>query len=78
MDKLVELLGKLIYLIEPFFMLIDTIFFFSFVDEKLKTSRRFKYDKVMENHPLAAEKLKFWTPELCALHPKSFDFIITV
>lgn len=50
----------------------------SYVDEKLKNSRRFKYDKIVRNHPIACEKLKFWTPELCALQPKSFDFIITV
>lgn len=50
----------------------------SFVDEKLKLSKRFKYKKIMENHPIACEKLKFWTPELCASKPKSFDFIITL
>lgn len=50
----------------------------SYVDEKLKNSKRFKYDKIVRNHPIACEKLKFWTPELCALQPKSFDFIITV
>ncbi|KAL0135961.1 ATP-NAD kinase-like domain-containing protein [Mucor lusitanicus] len=49
-----------------------------YVDEKLKNSKRFKYDKIVRNHPIACEKLKFWTPELCALQPKSFDFIITL
>ncbi|KAI7905766.1 ATP-NAD kinase-like domain-containing protein [Cokeromyces recurvatus] len=49
-----------------------------FVDEKLKNSKRFKYDKIIKNHPKAQDKLKFWTPELCALQPKSFDFIITL
>lgn len=32
----------------------------------------------MKNRPIACEKLKFWTPELCASQPKSFDFIITL
>ncbi|CEP11550.1 hypothetical protein [Parasitella parasitica] len=49
-----------------------------YVDEKLKASKRFKYDKIIRKHPIACEKLKFWTPELCALQPKSFDFIITL
>lgn len=49
-----------------------------YVDEKLKSSKRFKYDRIVESHPMTKEKLKFWTPELCALHPKTFDFIITV
>ncbi|KAI9469745.1 MAG: ATP-NAD kinase-like domain-containing protein [Benjaminiella poitrasii] len=49
-----------------------------FVDEKLKNSKRFKYKKILEYHPNAQEKLKFWTPELCCLQPKSFDFIITL
>ncbi|RCH98735.1 hypothetical protein CU097_015143 [Rhizopus azygosporus] len=49
-----------------------------FVDQKLKESKRFKYEKIIKNHPLTVDKLKFWTPELCALNPKLFDFIITV
>ncbi|KAI8346861.1 ATP-NAD kinase-like domain-containing protein [Choanephora cucurbitarum] len=49
-----------------------------YVDEKLKDSKRFNYQKIIERHPVAKDKLKFWTPELCALKPKSFDFIITL
>lgn len=50
----------------------------SYVDEKLKSSKRFRYEKILEKYPLANEKLLFWTPELCVSKPKTFDFIITV
>ncbi|KAI8880450.1 ATP-NAD kinase [Backusella circina FSU 941] len=49
-----------------------------YVDEKLKESKRFRYDKIVDKYPVMKEKLKFWTPELCALSPKTFDFIITL
>ncbi|OAD01933.1 hypothetical protein MUCCIDRAFT_22156, partial [Mucor lusitanicus CBS 277.49] len=49
-----------------------------FVDEKLKTSKGFKYSKILQHYPEAEERLGFWTPELCAVHPKMFDFIITL
>jgi hypothetical protein len=49
-----------------------------FVDEKLKKSKRFKLDRFQEEYPHLIDKLKFWTPELCATHPKLFDFIVTV
>ncbi|KAI8991566.1 ATP-NAD kinase-like domain-containing protein [Mycotypha africana] len=49
-----------------------------YVDEKLKCSKRFNYEKIINKHPVAKTKLKFWTPELCAAKPKSFDFIITL
>jgi hypothetical protein len=44
----------------------------------LKESKRFKYEKLLRNHPLTTDKLKFWTPQLCASQPKIFDFIVTV
>ncbi|KAG0745848.1 hypothetical protein G6F57_000436 [Rhizopus arrhizus] len=49
-----------------------------YVDEKLKESKRFKYEKLLKNHPLTTDKLKFWTPQLCASQPKIFDFIVTL
>ncbi|GAN03819.1 conserved hypothetical protein [Mucor ambiguus] len=49
-----------------------------FVDEKLKTSKSFKYQKIMQHYPEAEERLGFWTPELCAAQPKMFDFIVTL
>ncbi|KAI8647943.1 ATP-NAD kinase-like domain-containing protein [Parasitella parasitica] len=49
-----------------------------FVDEKLKSSRRFKYQKILKHYPEAEERLEFWTPELCAIQPKMFDFIVTL
>ncbi|GAA5801789.1 ATP-NAD kinase-like domain-containing protein [Helicostylum pulchrum] len=49
-----------------------------FVDEKLKNSKGFKYQKILQHYPQAEERLGFWTPELCALQPKMFDFIVTL
>jgi NAD kinase len=49
-----------------------------YVDEKLKNSKGFKYQKILKHFPQAEERLGFWTPELCAIHPKMFDFIVTV
>ena len=49
-----------------------------YVDDKLKKSKGFKYQKILEHFPQAKERLGFWTPELCATRPKMFDFIVTV
>lgn len=49
-----------------------------YVDEKLRNSRGFKYQKILEHYPQAEDRLGFWTPELCASHPKMFDFIVTL
>ncbi|CEP10554.1 hypothetical protein [Parasitella parasitica] len=49
-----------------------------YVDEKLKTSKGFKYHKILQHYPEAEERLGFWTPELCAIQPKMFDFIVTL
>ncbi|KAI9287722.1 ATP-NAD kinase-like domain-containing protein [Umbelopsis sp. AD052] len=49
-----------------------------YVDEKLKKSKRFKLERFQAESPELIEKLKFWTPELCATHPKLFDFIVTL
>jgi hypothetical protein len=49
-----------------------------YVDEKLKQSKRFKLEKYHSEYPDLEDKLRFWTPDLCATHPKLFDFIVTV
>ncbi|KAK4520957.1 uncharacterized protein ATC70_006841 [Mucor velutinosus] len=49
-----------------------------FVDQKLKASKGFKYQKILQHCPEAEERLGFWTPEICAIQPKMFDFIVTL
>ncbi|KAM3579348.1 hypothetical protein VKS41_008207 [Umbelopsis sp. WA50703] len=49
-----------------------------YVDEKLKHSKRFKLARFRQENPELEEKLRFWTPELCATQPKLFDFIVTL
>lgn len=52
--------------------------FDSYVDAKLKTTKRFRYKRIIERFPAYENKLKFWDPDLCASQPKLFHFIITV
>ncbi|KAI9316005.1 ATP-NAD kinase-like domain-containing protein [Dichotomocladium elegans] len=49
-----------------------------YVDAKLKTMKRFRYQRMVERFPDCKEKLQFWDPELCAAKPKLFSFIITL
>ncbi|KAI9493022.1 ATP-NAD kinase-like domain-containing protein [Zychaea mexicana] len=49
-----------------------------YVDEKIKNARGFRYNKIMQRYPEYQDKLRFWNPELCALQPKLFDFIVTL
>ncbi|KAG2171789.1 hypothetical protein INT43_008169 [Umbelopsis isabellina] len=49
-----------------------------YVDEKLKDSKRFKLARFRQENPELEEKMRFWTPELCATQPKLFDFIVTL
>ncbi|ORZ01186.1 ATP-NAD kinase-like domain-containing protein [Syncephalastrum racemosum] len=49
-----------------------------YVDEKLKCARGFRYKKIVDRFPECTEKLRFWNPELCAVQPKLFDFIVTL
>lgn len=49
-----------------------------YVDEKLKDSKRFKLARFRQENPELEDKMRFWTPELCATQPKLFDFIVTV
>ncbi|KAI8992088.1 ATP-NAD kinase-like domain-containing protein [Mycotypha africana] len=49
-----------------------------YVDEKLKTAKSFKYERILDVFPQTKERLGFWNPELCATQPKMFDFIVTL
>ncbi|KAG2223919.1 hypothetical protein INT45_009371 [Circinella minor] len=49
-----------------------------YVDEKIKNARGFRYRKIIQRYPEYQDKLRFWNPELCALQPKLFDFIVTL
>ncbi|CDS11315.1 hypothetical protein LRAMOSA03578 [Lichtheimia ramosa] len=49
-----------------------------YVDAKLKTTKRFRYKRIIERFPAYENKLKFWDPDLCASQPKLFHFIITL
>ncbi|KAF7728768.1 hypothetical protein EC973_005606 [Apophysomyces ossiformis] len=48
-----------------------------YVDAKIKRSRLFGYNKMLQYHPMCEDKLRFWTPELVVAEPNVFDFIVT-
>ncbi|GAB7365658.1 hypothetical protein MBLNU230_g6999t1 [Neophaeotheca triangularis] len=49
-----------------------------YVDSKLRKSKRFGYDEVLERDARYKEMLQFWTPALCLERPELFDLVITL
>ncbi|RUS24664.1 ATP-NAD kinase-like domain-containing protein [Jimgerdemannia flammicorona] len=49
-----------------------------YVDSKFLKSKRFRYKHLVKGSSVCFDKLKFWTPELCANQPHLFDFVITL
>ncbi|RUS14470.1 ATP-NAD kinase-like domain-containing protein [Endogone sp. FLAS-F59071] len=49
-----------------------------YVDAKFLNSKRFRYKHLVKGSAICQDKLKFWTPELCATQPQLFDFVITL
>lgn len=49
-----------------------------YVDHQLETSKRFNAKGLLEKSPIFAEKLKYWTADVCSKSPHLFDFVITL
>lgn len=49
-----------------------------YVDAKLKTSKRFDAESLLNNEPRFQNMLKFWTPDLCWTSPEKFDLVLTL
>lgn len=49
-----------------------------YVDSKLKKSRRFGWDSIVEKDERYMDMLRFWTPGLCLERPELFDLVITL
>ncbi|KAK5697680.1 NAD(+) kinase [Elasticomyces elasticus] len=48
------------------------------VDSKLRKSKRFGVDSLLEKDARYKEMLRFWTPALCLEQPELFDLVITL
>lgn len=50
----------------------------SYVEDKLEQSSHFDVNGLVAAGPSRQRRLRYWTTELCAKHPQTFDFIVTV
>lgn len=49
-----------------------------FVDAKLRNSKRFNAQGIVEEEPRFQHMLKYWTPDLCWSQPEKFDLVLTL
>lgn len=49
-----------------------------YVDAKLRNSKRFNAQGVVEENPRFQHMLKYWTPDLCWSQPEKFDLVLTL
>lgn len=49
-----------------------------YVDSKLRKSRRFGLESIVDKDERFKEMLRFWTPPLCLERPELFDLVITL
>jgi NAD+ kinase len=49
-----------------------------YVDAKLKNSKRFDTDGLLQKEPRFSQMLHFWTPDLCWTSPDKFDLVLTL
>ena len=50
----------------------------SYVEETLKDNHKFDAKGLISQDPSYERRLKYWTNELCAKHPHTFDLVVTV
>lgn len=49
-----------------------------YVDAKLRNSRRFNAQGLLDKEPRFEEMLHYWTPDLCWTAPEKFDLVLTL
>ncbi|KAJ2524716.1 hypothetical protein GGI11_000610 [Coemansia sp. RSA 2049] len=49
-----------------------------YVEERIAKHRNFNLQRVYQRFPIAQSNLQYWTPELCAMSPEIFDFVVTL
>ena len=50
----------------------------SYVEKTLEKNDKFDAEGLVSQDPSHNGRLKYWTNELCAQHPHTFDFVVTV
>ncbi|MCJ1309011.1 hypothetical protein MMC25_002666 [Agyrium rufum] len=49
-----------------------------YIEKTYEKNEKFDVHGLLEKDPSFAGRLKYWTNELCARHPQTFDFVITL
>lgn len=49
-----------------------------YVDAKLRNSKRFNAQELVNENPRYQHMLKYWTPDLCWSQPEKFDLVLTL
>ena len=49
-----------------------------FVEEALRRDGRFDAETLLSGHPSRADRLRYWTNDMCRTDPQRFDFVLTV
>jgi NAD+ kinase len=49
-----------------------------YVDAKLRNSKRFGANDILQENPNFESMLKYWTPDLCWSQPEKFDLVLTL
>lgn len=49
-----------------------------YVDAKLRNSKRFNAQSIVDENPRFQHMLKYWTPDLCWSQPEKFDLVLTL
>ena len=52
--------------------------YYSYVENTLEHNHKFNAKGLLTQDPSYEGRLKYWTNELCAHHPQTFDFVLTV
>lgn len=50
----------------------------SYVEQTMENNRIFDAASLLEEHPAYQGRLKYWTNELCAEKPQTFDIVLAV
>ncbi|KAI9500158.1 hypothetical protein BX070DRAFT_230912 [Coemansia spiralis] len=49
-----------------------------YIEEHIARHRNFNLQRVHQKNPISQTNLLYWTPELCAMSPEIFDFVVTL
>lgn len=49
-----------------------------YVDAKLKNSKRFGAQSILDENPRFQDMLRYWSPDLCWSQPEKFDLVLTL